>query len=171
MEISSYKGTMYTEPIFVSIGIFIDQDNLSGLRLWMQKRQEAGPLNGLWEFPGGKIKQLETPILALAREINEEVGVDLGAHPPAFLFKIFPFQYSDRKVNLYVYLLDAKPFLDQLKSEGRWFDLPFTTPSADFGLKGLIPAANEKIIEEVYFYFKKIAEDKKTGLIQVIWNQ
>ncbi len=42
----------------------------------VQKRPEGKPMAGLWEFPGGKIEQHETPENALARELREELGIE-----------------------------------------------------------------------------------------------
>ena len=40
------------------------------------QRPENHTLAGLWEFPGGKIELGESPEQALARELNEELGIE-----------------------------------------------------------------------------------------------
>lgn len=52
------------------VGAVIVKD---GLVLCAQ-RGPGGNLAGLWEFPGGKIENGESPAEALAREIREELG-------------------------------------------------------------------------------------------------
>lgn len=37
-----------------------------------------GEFDGMWEFPGGKIEPGESPEDALKREIQEELGIDIG---------------------------------------------------------------------------------------------
>ena len=46
-------------------------------RVLLARRPEGKPMAGLWEFPGGKVQQGETPEVALIRELREELGIDV----------------------------------------------------------------------------------------------
>jgi 8-oxo-dGTP diphosphatase len=64
----------HADLLLVSAAALIDGDG----RVLVQQRA-AGPLAGLWEFPGGKIDPGETPAAALIRELREELGIDVEA--------------------------------------------------------------------------------------------
>jgi 8-oxo-dGTP diphosphatase len=48
-------------------------------RVLLAQRPEGKPMAGLWEFPGGKVHDGETPEAALIRELKEELGIDVAA--------------------------------------------------------------------------------------------
>lgn len=48
-----------------------------GGRVLITRRAESAMLGGLWEFPGGKIKDGESAAAACRREIREETGLDV----------------------------------------------------------------------------------------------
>jgi 8-oxo-dGTP diphosphatase len=45
-------------------------------RVLLTQRKQGTHLEGLWEFPGGKVEEGEDPRDALVRELREEIGID-----------------------------------------------------------------------------------------------
>jgi 8-oxo-dGTP diphosphatase len=48
-------------------------------RVLLAQRPAGKPMAGLWEFPGGKVHDGETPEAALIRELKEELAIDVAA--------------------------------------------------------------------------------------------
>lgn len=62
-------------PLFVVAVALVDADG----RVLVQQRPPGKAMAGLWEFPGGKVEQGETPEAALIRELHEELGITVPA--------------------------------------------------------------------------------------------
>ncbi|MFN8370323.1 MAG: NUDIX domain-containing protein [Bacteriovoracaceae bacterium] len=93
----------------VSIGIFLKNLTQKSVDVWMQERKEDGPLNGLWEFPGGKIEPNETAIDAVIREIHEEVEIEISTTKNHIkFFKLF-LTTTKPKIMLNVFTIQNMP--------------------------------------------------------------
>jgi 8-oxo-dGTP diphosphatase len=79
--------------IHVVAGILRDQDG----RVLIAERPPGKHGAGFWEFPGGKVGPGELPGEALARELHEELGVQVDAAEP---FTSLDHDYPDRHVRL-----------------------------------------------------------------------
>jgi 8-oxo-dGTP diphosphatase len=51
-------------------------------RILLTRRPEGSHMAGLWEFPGGKVRDGEAPAAALERELEEELGVEARTGDP-----------------------------------------------------------------------------------------
>jgi 8-oxo-dGTP diphosphatase len=71
-------------------------------RILITERLGGGPFHGMWEFPGGKIAMHESAEQALARELGEELGIELqdSAH-----FMHLEHDYPDRSVSIDFFLV------------------------------------------------------------------
>jgi 8-oxo-dGTP diphosphatase len=65
---------MGSDILLVAACALIDADG----RVLLAKRPRGRPLEGLWEFPGGKVEAGETPEAALVRELDEELGITVA---------------------------------------------------------------------------------------------
>jgi len=58
--------------VLVAAAALVDADG----RVLIARRPPGKAMAGLWEFPGGKVHEGETPEAALIRELQEEIGID-----------------------------------------------------------------------------------------------
>ncbi|NSX17796.1 NUDIX domain-containing protein [Cupriavidus taiwanensis] len=57
----------------VAVGVLVQPDG----RFLLAQRPAGKPYEGYWEFPGGKLEPGESVEAALARELHEELGLDV----------------------------------------------------------------------------------------------
>jgi len=108
-----------------------------GDKVFIQKRPPTGLMAGLWEFPGGKIQQGETPQSALRREIMEEMGITIKNLRPIMKIR---HAYTRFKVNLHCFLaeMDKGKIHLSFAQKGEWVRLQdlrkYPFPAADVRL-------------------------------------
>jgi len=86
--------------LHVAAGILRDSSG----RILITERLCDGPFDGLWEFPGGKIADGESPTQALIRELAEELGIEVATSQP---FMELHHEYPDRIVDIEFFLVTS----------------------------------------------------------------
>lgn len=71
------------KTVHVAVGVLVRGDGA----VLLADRPAGKPYAGYWEFPGGKIEPGETVEAALARELHEELGIDIGPSHPWVVFE------------------------------------------------------------------------------------
>lgn len=100
-----------TNNLIAVVGAAIIQNG----RILCAQRGSGKQLDGLWEFPGGKIEAGETPEVALEREIREELLCHIEVDRKICTSQ---YRYSFGTVELTTFvchLLDDKPHLTEHK--------------------------------------------------------
>ena len=83
-------------PISIVIGIVKNEMG----QFFISRRDETAHQGGFWEFAGGKVEHGETLHAALARELKEEIGIEMHHAMPLIGFR---HAYDDRVVHLHVF--------------------------------------------------------------------
>jgi len=69
-------------------------------RFLLARRPEGKPYAGYWEFPGGKVEAGETLFHALARELQEELGIEVERADP-WLVRFFEYVHASVKLHFF----------------------------------------------------------------------
>ena len=135
----------------IGIGVVINEAG----DVLIDQRLEEGLLGGMWEFPGGKQEPGEPIEACIARELMEELGIEVSVGEGLITLD---HAYSHKKLQFVVHLCDwcsgdPKPLASQ---QVRWVrpeqlkDYPF-------------PAANGRIIEALLGRLNKTSQLEEPG--------
>jgi 8-oxo-dGTP diphosphatase len=127
-------------------------------RILVQQRATGSHLAGTWEFPGGKLEPDESWEEALAREVQEELGVVGHA---AGIVEEKTFEYPEKRVRIRFYwtVIEGEP------KAGRWVSarelLSLEVPEAN---KELLPRIAQ-VLESQTYSDEAPARERGFGLV------
>ncbi len=84
--------------VHVAVGVILDAQR----NVLLTRRADNAHQGGLWEFPGGKVEPGEALEDALARELREELGIEMGRTSPLLEVR---HDYGDKAVFLDIHVV------------------------------------------------------------------
>ncbi|GAB2522591.1 8-oxo-dGTP diphosphatase MutT [Microbulbifer agarilyticus] len=134
------------EHIHVAVGVIFGADG----RILLAKRPDHLHMGGRWEFPGGKVEGNESIQVAMARELKEELDIEVKAMEPLIEVR---HDYGDKQVFLDTWCVTE--FAGEERGvEGQelaWVPVS-ELPEYHF------PDANQPIVEAVLKYMRASSE-------------
>ncbi len=131
-------------PITVAVGVLRNDG-----KVFIQKRPPHGLMAGLWEFPGGKAEEHETPEEAVRREFMEELGVRVS-----IVEKIAEIRHAVTRFRIHLHAFHCvlepgdQTIALRAATEGRWVSIDaldrYAFPSANRRLIRLLQSAKEE---------------------------
>jgi 8-oxo-dGTP diphosphatase len=129
------------KSVHVAVGVITSINEHNQTQYFLTKRLDNAHQGGKWEFPGGKVEEGETVAQALARELQEEVNIEILSCQPLMVIE---HDYGDKKVCLDVFIVDnynGEPSAQEGQQQS-WFALQ--------QFKDLeFPKANDAIIKKL----------------------
>jgi 8-oxo-dGTP diphosphatase len=115
--------------VHVLVGVVEREDG----KVLLARRPAGKHMAGFWEFPGGKRQADESPLTALRRELEEELGVEVLTAEP---LTVLTHDYPDRCVRLDVWCVGrySGAIVAREGQELQWVELSRLAQS------GLLPA-------------------------------
>ena len=115
------------EPALVVVAAVIEREG----KILICRRRADARHSLKWEFPGGKVEAGEAPDAALARELDEELGIRAAIGPE---IERYPYQYQGRSPILLIFFkvtrFEGEP-VNREFSEIKWEE-PQNLPQYDF---------------------------------------
>ncbi|MBW3697120.1 8-oxo-dGTP diphosphatase MutT [Vibrio sp. T187] len=110
-------------------------------KIFITKRPDNLHKGGFWEFPGGKVEAEETPESAMARELDEEIGITVTKQS---LFEHLEYDYPEKSLKfdfMVIHEFEKDPYGKE-GQQGEWVRIEDLSGYA-------FPEANVPILERV----------------------
>ncbi|WP_337880182.1 8-oxo-dGTP diphosphatase MutT [Rheinheimera sp.] len=132
-----------TKVVHVAVGIILRQQ-----QVLLALRPDKLHQGGRWEFPGGKVEAGESTAQALARELAEEVALQVHSSTPWF---DLTYDYPEKTVRLDIHLVqDFSGEAQGLEGQPvRW------VPLSELG-QYQFPDANQPILDKLLAEFGRL---------------